>query len=279
MSQSPGYLPEARSENGDPLPHDIVYTGTIVTEAPPKKGCSGCAWGLAGMLGCLLVILVPFIVAILLGMTTLGGILASIQAVFSPRTTASVLSSQTIVREILPKAELVTASAQLAKAGILIGVQQGVANACGYSANHVATGTVEAGVNLADMNEQSVSYDVLTDTYTIRIPAPQLTSCYIDQIQQYNVTFTACSQDVIGAQALASYIAVTEFRDDAIEGGLLKRAERESRLALRDLLTQFTTSNVVIEFEPPTNALPSSCAPEVPPGWVFDTGANAWVKQ
>jgi len=278
MSKPPDSLPEGRPVSSiTPLSHDEVRSGRHAP--PPKQGLSGCGWGVIGMLGCSLVIVVPFALALLLGMTSISGILGGFQSIFSPRITASVMSSQTLVREILPKAELVTASAQLAKSGILIGVQQGVANACGYSADHVATGTIEAGVNLADLSEQSVVYDALTDTYTVSVPAPRLTSCHIDQIQQYNVTFTACSQDVIGAQALASYIAITEFRDDAIEGGLLQRAEREVRLALRDLLTQFTTSKIVIQFMPPDNVYPASCQPEVPPAWSFDANANAWVKK
>ncbi len=276
MSQPPNSLPEGRPVSSiTPVSHDDVNH----TPTSPKQGLSGCAWGVIGMLGCSLMIFIPLVLAVLLGLTSINGIFGGIQSIFSQRITASVMSSQTIVREILPKAELVTASAQLAKSGILIGVQQGAANACGYSADHVATGTIEAGVNLADLNEQSVVYDALTDTYTVTVPAPRLTSCHIDQIQQYNVTFTACSQDVIGAQALASYIAITEFRDDAIEGGLLKRAEREARLALRDLMTQFTTSKVVIEFAPPDNVYPISCQPEVPASWSFDATANAWVKK
>ena len=97
------------------------------------------------MLGCLALLLLPLLVALLVGGVTLNSLVSNITGIISARPpVASVISTQTIVNGIQPMGQLVSVSAQLAKADIAIGIQQGSLNACGFSANHVAQGTVEA---------------------------------------------------------------------------------------------------------------------------------------
>jgi hypothetical protein len=106
--------------------------------------------------------------------------------------TAKVFSTQTIVNGIQPMGQLVSVSAQLAKADIYVGVKQGALNACGFSANHVAQGTVEAGIDLAQISDGDIVFDEKSNTFTITLPAPQLTSCRIDFIRQYQRSTTTC---------------------------------------------------------------------------------------
>jgi hypothetical protein len=174
----------------------------------------------------------------------------------------------------------VSISAQLAKADIFVGVQQGALNACGFGANHVAQGTIEAGIDLTQITESDVSYSNAMDTYTLTLPPPQLTSCRVDFIRQYDRTTTACSVDWDEARLLANYTSLLEFRDDALEGGILNRAEQEARLVLGNFVELLTQSNVEINFRALDGiTMPSSCQPEVPQGWVLNSEIGQWIRQ
>jgi hypothetical protein len=248
----------------------------------PETRRSGCYYGVVGALGCLLLLLAPIVIAVLLGVTTFGSVRESMLGIFSSAPpVANTFSTETIVQGIQPMGELVSISAQLAKADITIGIQQGVLNACGYGASHVAQATIQAGVDLTSVTASNIAYNPTTDTYTLTLPAPRLTNCRIDEIRQYDTTTTTCSVDWDEARRLAEYIALQEFRDDAIEGGILSRAEREVRIVLGNFVQLLTGSRVEIGFSAPTTAplMDASCQPQPPAGWVQDANTGAWVKQ
>jgi hypothetical protein len=238
-----------------------------------------------GLIGCFLVLAVVLAVILLIVTTGFDNVVNGVNRTLdrilnAPPPVASVVSTQTIVQGIQPMGQLVSISAQLAKADIFVGVQQGALNACGFGANHVAQGTIEAGINLAQVTEDDVSYNAATDTYTLSLPAAQLTSCRVDFIRQYDRTTTACSVDWDEARMLANYTSLVEFRDDALEGGILNRAQQEARLVLGNFVQLLTGSNVEIVFKPPDGAaMHASCQPEVPQGWVFNPDTGAWIKQ
>jgi hypothetical protein len=251
-------------------------------QSKPEARRSGCYYGVVGALGCLLLLLTPIVIAVLLGITTFGSVFDSIWSIFRPSPpVATVFSTDTIVQGIQPMGELVSISAQLAKADITIGIQQGVLNACGYGASHVAQATIQAGVDLTGVTSSNIVYDPTADTYLLTLPAPRLTNCRIDDIRQYDTTTTTCSVDWDEARRLAEYIALQEFRDDAIEGGILSRAEREVRIVLGNFVQILTGSRVEIGFSAPATAplMDASCQPQPPAGWVQDANTGAWVKQ
>jgi hypothetical protein len=148
------------------------------------------------------------------------------QDTLSPAPLANVIPSRTIVESIQPLGQLVTLNTQLAKADIFVGVQQGALNTCGFAANHVAQGSIAAGIDLTAFEESHVTYDDATNTYTLHLPSPHLTGCHIDYIRQYDRSTTACNVDWDEARLLASYVGLIEFRDDALEGGILDSARR-----------------------------------------------------
>ncbi len=239
---------------------------------------SGCGWGIAGAIGCLVIALIIPVTLVLLGVTSFGGLLGSIGLALGAPPQANVISTQSIIQGIQPMGQLVTVSAQLAKADVNVSVTQGTLNACGFGANHVVQGTIEAGVDLVGLEEGSLAYDVARETYVLIVPEPQLTSCRIDEIRQYSRSFTTCSVDWDEARVLANYSALTEFRDDALEGGILARAEAETRLVLGNFVRLLTGHQVEIIFQPRENAaLTPSCNPDVPQGW-RRTEAGAWSK-
>lgn len=252
------------------------YEGT-----PERRGCSGCGWLFAGAGGCVLLIAVVVIAAILLGLTSVNSIIGGIGSILTggPPPRATINSTQTLVQGIQPLGQLVSISSQLAKADIAVGVQQGVLNACGYSANHVAQGAVEAGVDLTRIMPENIRYDAARDTYVVTVPAPQLTSCRVDYIRQYDRSTTACNVDWDEARLLASYISLIEFRDDAIEGGILQRAESETRIVLGNFIQMVTGSDVEIIFDSTDQAaLPPSCQPAAPGGWYQDPTTGNWTR-
>ncbi len=103
--------------------------------------------------GCALGCGVPILLAIIItGMNTLSDVIDSIAGIFrGAPTTATVTSTQTIINSVKPLGQLVSVSAQLAKADIRVEVREGFQNACGRTAFHVAQGAIEAGVELTQL--------------------------------------------------------------------------------------------------------------------------------
>jgi Protein of unknown function (DUF4230) len=249
-------------------------------EAGRGMGCGrGCLYVLVGLA---IVLLLLNVLPLLLGGAAVSGIAGILQGVFNtaaPPPSASVVSSQVIVRGIEQLGELVTVSAQLAQADIQVGIAQGMLNACGFSANHVAEGTIDAGIDLQQITEDAITYNAITDTYTLNVPPPQLTRCTVSS-RQYDRSVTACSVDWDEARILAEYTALNAFRDEAIEGGILTRAERETRLVLGSFVQAITDANVEITFSTPAQAAPmiAECVPSAPAGWMYDAVTGQWSK-
>ncbi|MDX2141543.1 MAG: DUF4230 domain-containing protein [Chloroflexota bacterium] len=268
---------------------------TYVTPSDPnqQKPLSGTIT-IGGVLkGCLIAFCILVLgAAIVIGALLLTGsaasqaLLTQITNVLNPAPQASISAPQVILRGIQTPGQLVTVSSQLALADIYVGVEQGVLNACGFGANHVAQGTVEAGIELANVTADNIAYDAATNTYTITLPPPIITSCRVDYIRQYERTVTTCPVDWDEARLLANYLTLTEFRDAALEGGLLGQAEDQARLIIGNIVEGVlagvqidATVNVQVEPVPSgaAPALPDSCVPNVPAGWSVNANGR-WVK-
>ena len=136
-----------------------------VDEARPTR--NGCLWGVGGAIGCLVLLLIVPITLVLLGVTSVSGLLGGLGGVFgaSAPPSATVISSQTIVQGIQPLGQLVSVSAQLAKADVRVNITQGALNSGGYGANHVVQGAVEAGIDLTQIGTGDLVYDNARGTY------------------------------------------------------------------------------------------------------------------
>jgi hypothetical protein len=225
------------------------------------------------------IIVALFLAPTLIGVNILSAIVDTARNLVNPPTIAHVDSRGTIISGIQSIGQLVSISVQLAEPEISVGVQQGGLNACGYLAAHVAQGTIEGGIDLTQITDESIDYDPVAEVYTIYLPAPQLTSCRIDFIRQYNRSTTICNVDWDGARVIAGYKALTGFRDDALEGGILERAKIEARLVIGNFASALNGNRVHIEFdETATTALPASCVPPIPEGWTYLEATDEWVK-
>ncbi len=255
---------------------------------PPEDNGKRAAWGLAGAGGCLLVVALLLIIPAALAAGTVGGGFLILRGAFDtvfagepPR--SSVVTSQTIVTQIRPLGQLVSTSAGFAKADIAVGIQQGRFAACNHSANHVASATINAGIDLFEISEDAVTYDEGTDTYTIVAPRPVLTSCSVDFIDQYerNLAIPTCRVDWDDARQIAQYEAMIDLRRDAVDGGLLETAERQTQLALTSFVRALTGSNVVVEFadtELTDEQVFANCQPTPPRDWVYVEADRQWVR-
>lgn len=249
-------------------------------ETVPAQNRRGCLWLLAGALGCLGVLLLIPLIAIVFGFTSVGLIAQNVQGMFSGAplpAAASVVSSQTLLVSMQPLGQLVTVSVQLAQADIQVTVQQGTGNLCGFSANHVAQGTIEAGIDFATIHPENITYQAESNTYTVTLPAPQLTSCRLDYIRQYDRSTTLCAVDWDEARLLANYTALLSFRDDALEGGVLTRAQQQTQVVVEGFVRSLTAANVEVVFETAPAPLPVSCQPQAPQGWTQDANGG-WLR-
>lgn len=263
--------PEKKSKD-DPLlsveNQDVIDFIDRTSQSP------GCMKGL--LIGLAMIIAAFFLGVFLIHGTVTGAVNAFVGLFDRSPQSAVTQSSQTIVNSVRPLGQLVSMSAQLAKADINVRIREGFPNLCGFSASHVAVGTIEAGVDLSRITEDDISLN--DDILTITLPPAQITSCRIEDIRQYERSATACRVDWDGARRLAQHITINEFYEDAIEGGLLDRASLEATVVLSNFLNLSTGHMVEIQFRDEAPATPASCRPQAPDGWSFDEENNAWSQ-
>lgn len=252
------------------------------TQRPVRRGNSGCAWLFATVFICVLFTLLVPTVLVVTGVTTVSNILNGIGSILgidiTPETTAVVETPPSVVQSIQPLGQLVSLRTELAKADINVNVTAGVGGLCGYNAQYVAESTIEAGTNLSQLTEDNFVFDETRDAYVLTLPAPQLIGCHVDYIRQYSLSNSICGRDIDMTRMLAQYVAALEFRDEAVERGILERAEREARITIGSFLDIVSDEDIIIEFSPPDPdaPLPDSCQPRVPDGWSYNAETNAW---
>ena len=181
-----------------------------------------------------------------------------------------------IIEHIQPKGQLVVVSVELARADIHIGVEDG---RCSHGADFVAQGVIEAGIDFEALDEDDVTYDWATDSITLHLPAPGITSCRIEYIRQYDNSRTLCNVDWDEVRILAHHEAIHSFVDRVLEEGLLERAEDQAEVIMGSFVSSFTGKPVNVDFEAVKSKLelPSSCEPDTPNAYSFDDENNEWI--
>jgi len=256
------------------------------TRTERRSGCLGASAILGTclvlMAGCLGIPVIALVFTLVTGANTLQGVVDGIVNIINPPARATVTSTPTIVNSIQPLGQLVSISAQIAKADIRVAVQDGFQNACGRTAHHVAQGAIEAGIDLTQVGEDDISYDAFSQTYSVTLPPPQITSCRIDYLRQYDRSTSACGTDWDNLRVMAQYEAMLEFRQDAVEGGILERAQEEAQITLDNFLGSLTGRRIEITFAQPDPeaplVFPQSCEPEPPGVWSYDADGDYWTN-
>ncbi len=236
--------------------------------------------------GCLtlfaLLILSPCIglaLILLSGNMAISGILSPIINRFNLPASANIVSSQTLALSLQGLGQLITVSSEVAKTDIRVSIHEGALNMGYYSANHVAFGSIKAGIDITDFDRDDVIYDLQNNSYTLRFPPPIITDCNIEHIDQYDYSLTLLPADWDTVRQLAEYEAIERFRQDVLEGGILDEARTEASLRLGTFVSELTGSAVRIEFaEAEAEAeAGDTCQPDFPAGWKKDE-EGAWVR-
>ena len=255
------------------------------------------------VMGALAIIsLVAFLALGYWGVTTVGGFLESIGEGLSnvgdtitalpQKVTDSV--SAALKNEVRANFELRDRFAQSVKfmgnletasnpvdAKVKVGIEAGLFNLCGASVDHAVEGTIEAGVDLSQVQGSDFSHDLFTNSWTLRLGPAQVTGCRIDYIRQTGHSRSICGQDWDEYRLLAETVVLPEFRNLALAEGLLAQAEQEAQLVLGNFLRAVTGSeNITIVFQSdPVTEYPESCLREPPRGWIFDEESDTWKRE
>lgn len=133
----------------------------------------------------------------------------------------------------------------------------------------VAVGHIQAGIDMTQITQDDLRYDAETRTLTIRLPAPVLQTCFIDSQQTYiaeqSSGIFAPQQPRIDRES--RLYALRQFRDKAIEDGILADAQAEAAIIVQEF-AQFLLDasgaeggTVVIASSPvnPNAPLPDTC--------------------
>ena len=136
--------------------------------------------------------------------------------------------------------------------------------------NHIVVGAIEAGIDFDAINDDSVRFE--NDTYTLTLPAPIITSCRIEHIDQNEYSLTLLAADWDTVRQLAQYEAIVQFAEEMIEGGILTRAEEETEIRIGDFVSNLSGKLVNIEYAEASGetVTPPSCKPDAPSGWKKD---------
>jgi len=154
---------------------------------------------------------------------------------------------------------------------------------CEYSAKHAAVGVIEAGVDLEAIDEDSIMHDDSNDTYTIVVPAPAISSCRIEEIDQYiqegGGTATCFANEWMDMEEIARHLAMKRFTQEVLEDETLDRAGKQAEFFLGNLIRELTSSRVHVVFAkaPDEPIIPESCQPKLPLGWRQDDEGR-WIR-
>ncbi len=101
----------------------------------------------------------------------------------------------------------------------------------------IAVGHVTAGIDLAQLTDQDITQE--GDTLTLRLPAPQLFDCFLNEGDSYIAESTSgvFAGTASNLNEAARRFAVQQFRDSALEAGILAEVRAQAQTALGQFLT------------------------------------------
>lgn len=273
-AETRGEIVPAESENTSPAANEQhIYLHQS------SRG-SGTNFGCLALLAILLFSpFIGFAIIVLSGSMAISGIISPIIDLFDLPASANIVSSRTLVLSLKGLGQLVTVSTELAKTDIRVSIHEGALNMGYYSANHVAFGSVKAGIDITSLDRDDVSYDVQNNSYTLQFPPPIITDCNIEHIDQYEYSFTLLPADWDTVRQLAEYEAIEQFRREALERGILDEARMEAVWRLGTFVSALTGSAVQISIPDVTGelAFDNTCQPDFPDGWTKDE-EGAWIR-
>lgn len=182
-----------------------------------------------------------------------------------------------IIQQMESQAQLVVVKNEITRRNFHVGVDDGL---CSHGGEFTAQGVIEAGIDFDDIDADSVTYDSVSQTYTLKLPATEFTSCRIEFIRLLKNSFSMCNPDWDRARTLAEIQVMSDFVDESEEDGLLEKAQENTELILGEFVRNFTGKPVKVEFASQRSSpkLDASCRPRASGGWRYNRYKNEWEK-
>ncbi len=131
----------------------------------------------------------------------------AVRKAFRPEMRASMETRTLLANPVNLHGTHVTASHQGAT-NVKTGIRSGLIHLCGASVEHYAEGTVEAGVDLSQVQASDFLYDPVANSWVLQVGAAELHCCRIDYIRQQGHSLTVCQQDRDEYRLLAESVAL-----------------------------------------------------------------------
>ncbi|MDE2748489.1 MAG: DUF4230 domain-containing protein [Chloroflexota bacterium] len=182
-----------------------------------------------------------------------------------------------IIQQLETQAQLVVVKNELTRRSFHVGLKDGL---CSHGADFTAQGVIEAGIDFDKIDEDSVAYNPRNQTYTLKLPAPEFTSCRIEYIRLVKNSFSMCNPDWDRARTLAEVQVMKDFVADSQEDGLIDDAAERTEIILGEFVRSITGKRVNVTFEKQGGApkRDASCRPRALGGWRYNASKNTWQK-
>lgn len=220
---------QTRSASAQPQPASGSFVGS---------GCRGFVWVLGGALGCLGVSAALIVGVLLVAGVSVTNFFDGFVGLFEPQETDYSVFVP-VVERVTPLSDLTVMRYNYSNIVTSeIDMPQVLRLLYGDRLVMVAVGHIEAGISLNDISAEDVTVDEDAGTVTITLPPAKLRNCYLDESKTQIVSretgvFTASP---ISLDLSARRFAIQQFRDIALEEGLIEQAQQEAERVLRAYL-------------------------------------------
>jgi hypothetical protein len=239
-TNTPQHLPELPFEPSD------------LSQAAVPRRRSGCAWAVGGSLGCLALLLLPVIILLLAGTITVNGVVGGIQGILNP---PIVTTAQIVLERISGLSQLTSVKYNYSS---LVTSQRDMPDVLQFLYGNklvmVAVGHISAGIDLSQLTAQSVTQE--TGVLRVQLPPPALQECFLNEQLSYVISQDTgvFAQELPELSSEARRYALAQFRDNALNEGILNEANTQAQTVLTELL-RATAGDVRVEV---LTALPSA---------------------
>ena len=176
-----------------------------------------------------------------------------------------------ILSSILELGQLITIRQEFAT--VDLEVRDPAPLGCTYTAQHVAKGVVEAGVDLTAIDEASIRRNFFGYPEKVKVPSPTISSCRIEYFRQYDKqgggTAKCYGNNWDAMSDIGRHLAMELFVREALEREILEIAEEQVSLVLGSSIRSLIGGHAQIEFDdsPEVPIIPPSCKIEPPANW------------
>lgn len=197
--------------------------------------------------------------------------------------TVTPISPRTIMSGIRSLGRLITVEQQFAIVDIV--VRDPAPLGCAYTAQHIAKGVIEAGIDLFAMDEGNVQRNLFGYPEKVIAPYPAISSCRIEYFSQYNRrgggTASCFANNWDAMSDIGRHLAMEQLVKEASDSDILERAEWQTTLVLNNFLSELIGRRIEIEYQdaPAEMIIPPSCRVDPPANWVpHDQNKVNWKR-